>query len=1030
MSKSILNVIQCNCQRAYAVMCDIGSVMCEHRISVALLQEPYVKDGCVRGLPMSMDVFACDSGPVKAAVVVNDPNLNVMCVSECTNEYGVCVWLKGDFGELYVVSVYCRFGEDIEPYLLYLDTVRDTVRGKRLLIGMDANAVSPLWFSKGSSTGADREARGRILEEWIVVNEMIVLNEPSEYFTFSGSNGESDIDVTLVNEECSRCRFEWNVKCNWGISDHNTLLICMIYNVENRNDDATIMRKWIWTGVDWEGYMTDLRERAVEYSVDMMDEMSVEKLLETVMSWILHANDSRMKKYKRKCVGKLIWWTDELERLKKRVRKYRRIYQHERKRNRGCIDEKLANYRRAVRDYKKELWNAKEANWKRFVRTTGNKDPWGEVYRVCMGKYGNKRMSGMKVDNRVTCTWKESVDVLMERFFPAARMNMRTVSSGRCVSRNSFEWDEVDGAVKSMKLRKAPGLDGICAEMLRVIWRAIPECLKRIYDLCLSTNCFPAAWKAARLIVLLKSPDKVRSDPGSYRPICLLSVFGKVLERMMVNRLERKMCGKMCDMQFGFMRGRSTEDAWNRATEWVNDSDKKYVLGVFVDFKGAFDNLEWNCVLEKLREIGCEELGLWESYFSERKVCMVGENEIIWKDVRRGCPQGSVCGPFVWNLMLDDLLWRLCERECKVVAYADDLLLMVEGQNRVELERKGTEWMKIVSAWSEKVGVSVSESKTVMMFLKGRMAGSRHPNVRVNGKCMKYVKCVKYLGIWMSERMNFKVHLERLRVKCMNVVGKLRRVMKCDWGLRKKAMRTIYKGLFTACVMYGASVWHHMMQFGYGRSMINSCQRVALCACLNVCRTVSTEAMQVLIGELPWDLECVQRGTMFRIKHGLRLRSDIVSDQDVYGLDANKIKSLVNDRLYAVWQERWNESERGRVTYEFIKNVRFAEKLWEFEPALYVGYILTGHGSLNAFLYKRGLSETASCICGAEREDWKHVLVECMLYADARNLDEWGVIVSEDGNIDVSGVLECKDRYERVCEFAVCAFRRRKSQHV
>lgn len=129
-----------------------------------------------------------------------------------------------------------------------------------------------------------------------------------------------------------------------------------------------------------------------------------------------------------------------------------------------------------------------------------------------------------------------------------------------------------------------------------------------MYDVCLSSRRFPLTWKTARVIELLKSPEKVRSDPGSYRPICLLSVLGKVLERMMVNRLERRMEGRMCEAQYSFVRGRTIEGAWNRVLEWVNESDKKYVLGIFVDFKGVFDNLEWKCVLDKLRRVGCEEL--------------------------------------------------------------------------------------------------------------------------------------------------------------------------------------------------------------------------------------------------------------------------------------------------------------------------------------------------------------------------------------------------------------------------------------
>ena len=124
-----------------------------------------------------------------------------------------------------------------------------------------------------------------------------------------------------------------------------------------------------------------------------------------------------------------------------------------------------------------------------------------------------------------------------------------------------FEWYEVSEAVKSMKVGKAPGLDGVCTEMLRAICCAIPEWLKRECDVCLSMMCFFSAWKIARVIVLLKSPEKVRSDPGSYRPICLLSVLGKALERMMIKRLERLVSERLCDAQYGFVKGRSTESA-------------------------------------------------------------------------------------------------------------------------------------------------------------------------------------------------------------------------------------------------------------------------------------------------------------------------------------------------------------------------------------------------------------------------------------------------------------------------------------
>ncbi|KAK2574790.1 hypothetical protein KPH14_012995, partial [Odynerus spinipes] len=153
----------------------------------------------------------------------------------------------------------------------------------------------------------------------------------------------------------------------------------------------------------------------------------------------------------------------------------------------------------------------------------------------------------------------------------------------------------------------------------------------------------------------------------------------------------------MCDRQHGFMKGKSTESAWECLKKYVSESECKYVLGVFVDFQGAFDNLEWKSVFEMLVEFGCDEIeiGLWRSYFSNRWVCMEGVNGVVWKEVLRGCPQGSISGPFIWDLMMDRLLWALVNAGFKCVAYADDLVGVVEGMSRAELERKGARLMHI-----------------------------------------------------------------------------------------------------------------------------------------------------------------------------------------------------------------------------------------------------------------------------------------------------------------------------------------------
>jgi Reverse transcriptase (RNA-dependent DNA polymerase). len=711
--------------------------------------------------------------------------------------------------------------------------------------------------------------------------------------------------------------------------------------------------------------------------------------------------------------------------MRKVVRRKRKLYQRTKKRGNVNVEEVREEYKRSVREYKCAMSKAKENDWREFVSKEGNRDPWGEVYKLCRSKRRIEKLRGVRGRDGITSTWEESVNVLLNEFFPPAVAEMNEeyeMSENAC-----FEWDELDNAVKMMRTGKAPGLDGMSAEIVKRVWLAIPRYMKALYDECLRTNCFPNEWKIAKVIVLLKSPDKDRMEPRSYRPISLLSVFGKVLERMMMKRLMNKVMNGMNDKQYGFRAGRSTEDAWNRVKEWVSESNKRYVLGVSVDFKGAFNWLCWESVMVRLRMLGCTELGIWRSYFTNRKACVVGINGVVWKDVCRGCPQGSISGPVIWNVMIDVLLWKLEESECKVVAYADDLLLVIEGVSRNELEKKATEWMKHVSNWGRSVGVSVSETKTVSMLLKGRL--ERPPNIRMNEVCLRYVDSLKYLGINIKERMKFKIHLQRTYEKVMNVVGVMRRVLRKNWGLKKKIMCVLYKGLFVSCAMYGASAWYECMRFQYAKDCINRCQRSVLYACLRVCRTVSTEAMQVLMGELPWDLECERRAVRFKVKNGIRMTDvDVITEDEVRLYTIDDCMRMIDERLHDKWQARWNESTKGRVTYEFIKNVRLVRKWLWFEPGLYMGYLLTGHGSMNDYLMKRGLSESNSCICGAERENWKHILIECDMYDEIRDLNKFGVIVREDESVDVSGVLENKERYECVNEFAKNAFERRKGE--
>lgn len=991
-------------------MYELGQVLCSSRVSVALLQEPYTRDGIVRGLPGRTRVFTDENGD--SAVIVFDRDIDCTMVSR--SQWGVCVRIEGGFGKMFVASIYCRFSVTLDPYLEYMNTVLLLVSSNPLIIALDANASSPMWYSKvaGRSTSYRNLMRGQMLSEWMLSVGLDALNESSDLYTFDGPNGASDIDVTAANGAATTAYdFRWGICDSWGVSDHRPIRIDVAFHQRTREPEQP--RKWRDNAVDW-GYYSECI-RAAAMPLEDFRQLTIDEQISKIDQWMCTVNDVQLGRRRQAKPSKVPWWTRELDTMRRSVRRLRKQFQSARRANAENLTQRKADYFALLRTYKDRLAVEKDTNWRRFVLDHRD-DPWGTVYRVCRGT------------GRVTdiSSFQAGIETLLTNFFPEAERVGDIPPLVEITDPPPLDRSEVDECMCQIRCRKSPGMDGMTGRMLKAIWIGIPEYIESIFESCIRSNYFPSAWKMARVVVLLKAPDRDRSNPRSYRGISLLPVLAKALERIMVARLLESYSIGFSAEQFGFRKGRSVEDAWLHVSSLVSQSTAKYVLGIFVDFKGAFDYLSWDSVLTRLAEVGCRELGLWRSYFSDRRACVVGASDVVCRSVARGCPQGSICGPYIWNLMMDTLL-RSLSASYKLCAYADDLLILVEGQSRAELERKSEEAMRMTSEWGSRVGVEVAFDKTSTMLLKGTLSHNRPPFIRSGGVSIRFVSQVKYLGIVVAERMNFLVHFRYVKDKLSAIAGKIKRILRSDWGLGRRAVRTIYGGLFVACATFGAPVWYRAVLTAEGSRRIQSCQRLALLACLPVCRTVSTDALQVLLGAAPLDLEVIRRAIAFKIKKGLPLSQvDWISESDLTG-DHRRNKELLDECLVSRWQTRWTMSLNGRVTYAFIKDVTFVRDRPDFGFGLSLGYLLTGHGSLNAFLHKRALSDTPDCGCGRGPEDYLHILTQCLCYDDIRDLTRMGIFYTQDG-WDVSRAVENESTLAALSSFAREVFYRRRTR--
>lgn len=1028
----VLKIVQLNLNKRVAASPVLAACMTQQHVQVALLQEQHValRNGKPTGFPQGMRVYSNEAAAAenKAAIVINDPDIEVVPIAELTNNYGTCIWTKGAYGELIICSMYCKYGSILPPYMRYLEDVTLKAGRTPLLVGMDANARSRMWHSKIPLNRRGHEAhssRATHLEDLILRHCMHVINEPSQWFSFTGARGVSDIDVTLGNVALSD-KFDtlWEVRPDLINSDHNLLSITLSSQTAPEVGEELGVR-WNTKGADWRSFREKIRTAVGELESDQLSaeqlQRALDNIIEDACGACFHKERTLVSKMHR-------WWTPELGALRKQSRRLRVLYQRARQNIAPGApptpeaEECRRAYRRVDRQYSKLIRSTKAADWQRFVSQDGNINPWGAVYRMCRGKASTAIGSMRKADGTKTITWADAAEVLLQKFLPA-RDTAEEIPSTDALSAQP-EYDpitegEVAAAFGRFNIRRAPGLDGKRADVYKNVFQAAPQIIVELFNKCLSEGHFPTEWKEGKLVAFLKSPSRDRADAGSYRPITLLSVLAKAMERVLVNRLQT-VADDPSPTQFGFKAGMSTVDAWIKAKELVAEC-REYAVGIFVDFKGAFDHLNWGSIIRKLHSLGCKEIAVWRSFFSDRRSCMQGRRQAIWRELTRGCPQGSISGPIIWNIMMNELLATLTAAGVKHVAYADDLLLIVEGSSRVSLEPRCSAVIELAMEWGARVGVEVSFAKTEAMMLRGWFNHSRMPKIIVGQHRVRFQKELKYLGVHVSEGMKFEVHIRETTDKIRTVVGPLRRVLKRDWGLKRRAVRTWVNGLLTPIATYGAVVFHEGTLNSHAKRLMDTQHRVILSACLRTCRTVSTHAMQVLMRTLPWDLEVARQAARFKIRRAMpMLPHDMLTNEEAESSDSLK---TLDARAAEIWQRRWSESEKGRATFAFIPVVGRPESD-DFDPTTFTLFLITGHGSMNAYLKARTLEvDNPACLCGAASEDWQHILLDCSLYNDLRNLEDMAVNAE---TRDCTKVLESYESYTALKAFANAVFRRRR----
>lgn len=362
--------------------------------------------------------------------------------------------------------------------------------------------------------------------------------------------------------------------------------------------------------------------------------------------------------------------------------------------------------------------------------------------------------------------------------------------------------EETVKVIDQICISKSSAVAKLTSRVLKDAFLAIPIHLNFVYNLSIDTGIFPESWKKGNVVLIPKEGS--RSDPNNYRPISLLPLPGKMLEKLIHSRLYTFLESNhiLTTKQGGFRPGFSTTLT---ATSLITDILEAHNVGsltaaVFVDLRKAFDTIDHVILLRKLHDYGiCNSALHWfESYLTHRQQrTMVNGIFSDFQFITHGVPQGSVLGPVLFLLYINDVTQVINQN--LIHLYADDTVLYMPGNNSLLVQTQLQACLDTFVKWCKMNKLTINTKKTKSLtFFHNPNQGSEC-SFTVDGQRLESVTSYKYLGYVLDKNLNYNLMMTQL-VNKMNykiyLLAKLRPL------LTKQAALAVYKSMILSYLDY------------------------------------------------------------------------------------------------------------------------------------------------------------------------------------------------------------------------------------
>jgi hypothetical protein len=354
---------------------------------------------------------------------------------------------------------------------------------------------------------------------------------------------------------------------------------------------------------------------------------------------------------------------------------------------------------------------------------------------------------------------------------------------------------------------KSPGHDGLCAEPIKAVSIFIVPPLVHIFNLSFSQGIVPFELKIAQVVPLYKKGSP--RDVSNYRPISLLPLFSKILEKLVHKRVYNFLIDKnlLSPQQFGFQKGKNTTQALITVIDKITRSFERseVTVGVLLDFQKAFDTVQHPILLAKLSKYGIRGLAhQWFSHYltnRQQKVIFNGSTSSTGL-VTCGVPQGSILGPLLFLLYINDL--SLVSNRLYLTLFADDTNAFASAPTADLAITIVNDELAKLNSWLIANRLSLNIDKTKYLIFTPSRTINNHQPVKLDNKIIEVVNHASFLGVILDKNLRWDLHISHIRQKISRSLGIFLKINKI---FPLKTIRSLYHTLVYPHLIYCIEVW-------------------------------------------------------------------------------------------------------------------------------------------------------------------------------------------------------------------------------